>query len=66
MDYGPEEVKKQCKLGKIPCLMTEGGYYKIPVYDDAVPREQYEQVKEENTKLKTILKQINIASLIER
>lgn len=41
---GVEEVKRQCRIGKIKCLRTEGGYYKIPVYDgDMVPRELYEE-----------------------
>ncbi len=39
--------------------MTDGGHYKIEVYDDVVPREQYDKVKEENVRLKTILQQIN-------
>lgn len=56
---GVEEVKRLCRLGEISCKRTEKGYYKIPIYDDAVPKEQYEKVKEENTKLKTILTQIN-------
>lgn len=55
---GVEEVKRLCRLGEIPCKMTEGGYYKIPVYEDAVPKEQYDKVKEENVRLKTILEQI--------
>ena len=57
---GVEEVKRQCRLGKIQCLRTEKGYYKIPVYEnDAVSIEEYNKVKEENTQLKTILKQFN-------
>lgn len=55
---GVEEVKRLCRLGEIPCKMTEGGYYKIPIYEDAVPKEQYEKVKEENIRLKTIIEQI--------
>lgn len=55
---GVEEVKRLCRLGEIPCKMTEGGYYKIPIYEDAVPKEQYEKVKEENIRLKTVLEQI--------
>lgn len=62
---GVEEVKRQCRIGQIKCLMTEGGYYKIPVYEDAVPVEQYNKVKEENTRLKTILAQINIQSAVQ-
>ena len=53
-----EEVKRMCRTGDIKCLRTEKGYYKIPVYDDAVPKEQYQKVKDENTKLKTILSTI--------
>lgn len=59
---GAEEVKRQCRIGKIECLMTEKGRYKIPVYENgSVSIEQYNEVKEENTKLKTILKQFNSA-----
>lgn len=57
---GVEEVKRQCRIGQIKCLRTEKGYYKIPVYDnDAVSIEDYNKVKDENTKLKTILQQFN-------
>lgn len=52
---GEEEVKRQCRTGKIPCKMTEGGYYKIPVYDDAVSIEQYEKVLQEKERYKTIV-----------
>ena len=38
--------------------MPEGGYYKIAVDDDSVPKGQYDKVKEENTKLKTIINTI--------
>ena len=38
--------------------MTEGGYYKIAVDDDSVPKEQYDKVKDENTKLRTIIETI--------
>ena len=57
---GVEEVKRQCRLEKIQCLRTEKGYYKIPVYEnDAVSIEEYKKVIEENTQLKTILRQFN-------
>lgn len=52
---GPEEVKRQCRTGAIKCLMTDGGYYKIPVYDDVVPIEQYEKVLQEKERYKTII-----------
>ena len=45
---GVEEVKRQC-------LMTEGGYYKIPVYEDVVPKEQYEKILQEKERYKTIV-----------
>lgn len=57
---GVEEVKRQCNLGNIEHFRTEKGYYKIPIYEnDAVSIEEYNKIKEENTKLKTILIQIN-------
>ena len=55
-NMGVEEVKRQCRMGKIPCLITEGGYYKIPIYEDAVPKEQYEKVLQEKVELETKLK----------
>ena len=58
---GVEEVKRLCRLGEIPCKMTEGGYYKIPIYDDAVSKEEYQKLQQENTELKTklnLLKQV--------
>ena len=43
--------------------MTEKGYYKIKVYDnDVVSRKQYDQVVEENAKLKTTV--INMKSIL--
>lgn len=55
---GVEEVKRQCRIGAIPCKMTEGGYYKVEVYDDAVSIEQYEKVLQEKEKYKTIVNTI--------
>lgn len=55
---GVEEVKRLCRLGEIPCKMTEGGYYKIPIYEDAVPKEQYDKLNEKYIKAITILEQI--------
>ena len=34
------------------------GYYKIPIYEDSVPIEVHQKVKDENTRLKTILETI--------
>lgn len=52
---GVAEVKKQIKLGNIKALMTEGGYYKIIVYDDCVPKEQYQEAMQKIAKLETQL-----------
>ncbi len=62
---GVEEVKRQCRIGNIPHVMTEKGYYKIKVYDnDVVSRKQYDQVVEENAKLKTTV--INMKSILNQ
>lgn len=55
---GVEEVKKLCKRGELKHYMTEGGYYKIAVDDDSVPIEKYQEIKDENLRLKTILETI--------
>lgn len=55
---GVEEVKRLCRTNQLKHFMTEGGYYKIAVDDDSVPKGQYDKVKEENTKLKTIINTI--------
>lgn len=55
---GVEEVKRLCRIGEIPCKMTEKGFYKIPIYEDAVPIEEHEKVKQENIRLKTIIEAI--------
>ena len=57
---GVEEIKRLCRIGQIPCLRTENGYYKIKVYkDDCVSREEYERIVKENIELKQILFNIN-------
>lgn len=55
---GVEEVKKLCKRGELKHHMTEGGYYKIAVDDDSVPIKKYQEVKDENLRLKTLLETI--------
>lgn len=52
---GVEEVKRLCRTDQLKHFMTEGGYYKIAVDDDSVPIEKYNEVKDENTRLKTLL-----------
>lgn len=62
---GVEEIKRLCRIGEIKCLRTEKGYYKIPVYQDSVPIEEYQKIKEENVRLKTtISSMINIGQQI--
>lgn len=62
-NLGVEEVKRQCRIGKIPHLRTQGGYYKIKVCkNDCVSREEYERVVQENIELKQILSNINALS----
>ena len=57
---GVEEIKRLCRIGQIPCLRTDGGYYKIKVYKgDCISREKYEKIVQENIKLKQILSNIN-------
>lgn len=56
---GVEEVKRQCRLKEIPCRMTEKGHYKIPIYDDAVPIEEYNKIKQRCTELETTIKSIS-------
>lgn len=55
---GVEEIKRLCRTGEIKCLRTEKGYYKIPVYQDSVPIEEFQKMKEENMKLKMLLETI--------
>lgn len=59
---GVEEVKRQCRMGEITCKRTEGGHYKIPIYGDAIPKEKYEKILEENSRLKTIIATIAVTA----
>lgn len=40
---GVEEVKRLCRTNQLKHFMTEGGYYKIAVDDDTIPRTVYEE-----------------------
>ena len=40
---GVEEVKRLCRTNQLKHFMTEGGYYKIAVDDDSIPRPVYEE-----------------------
>lgn len=58
-NIGVEEIKRLCRIGRLPCEMSEGGYYHIKVYkDNCVSREEYDRIIKENERLKTILKNI--------
>ena len=48
---GVEEVKRLCRTNQLKHFMTEGGYYKIAVDDDSVPRERYNELNEKYLKL---------------
>lgn len=48
---GVEEVKRLCRTNQLKHFMTQGGYYKIAVDDDSVPKEKYEKLKEKYLKL---------------
>ena len=56
---GVERIKEMCMDGTLPYIKTRGGQFKIKVYEDAVPIEKYNELKEENTELKTTIKSIN-------
>ena len=57
---GIEQVKRLCRIGKIPYELSQGGQYHIKVFkDNCVPYEQYEKLLRENEKLKTILGNIS-------
>ena len=59
-NIGVEEIKRLCRIGRIPCEMTENGHYKIKVYkDNCVSKEEYDRVVKENIELKALLKNIN-------
>lgn len=63
---GVEEIKRLCRIGRIPCERSDGGYYYIKVYkDDCVDRKEYDRVVKENIELKALVKNIHHLSLIE-
>lgn len=55
---GVQQVKKLCRNGELEHYMTEGGYYKIKVDSDSVPIKKYQEVKDENIRLKAILETV--------
>lgn len=59
---GPERIKELCEDGVIPYVKTRGGQYRIKIYNDAVPIEEYEKVKNRCIQLETAMQTINITS----
>ena len=55
---GVEEVKRLCRTNKLKHFMTEGGYYKIAVDDDSVPKEKYNELNEKYLKLVSKLESV--------
>ena len=55
---GVEQVKKLCRSGELEHYMTGGGYYKIKVDSDSIKKEKYIEVKQENSRLRTVLETI--------
>ena len=55
---GVEEVKRLCRTNKLKHFMTEGGYYKIAVDDDSVPKEKYNELTEKYLKLVSKLESV--------
>lgn len=53
---GVEEIKKQCHLGKLEHLITDGGYYKVAYYEgDGSDKELLKENAELKQKLKMIM-----------
>lgn len=61
---GVERIKELCNSGKIPYELTEGGHYKIKVYEDAVPIEQYKELERKYNQLEAAIQTIHVASSI--
>lgn len=62
---GVEEVKRLCRTNQLKHFMTEGGYYKIAVDNDSVPKELFEEEKKKRIEAETTIQLLqNI--LIER
>lgn len=62
---GVEEVKRLCKTNQLKHFMTEGGYYKIAIDNDSVPKELFEEEKKKRIEAETTIQLLqNI--LIER
>ena len=61
---GVERIKELCNSGKIPYELTDGGHYKIKVYEDAVPVEKYKELEQKYNKLEAVIQTIYVASSI--
>ena len=59
---GTDVAKKLIAEGKIECIKTEGGYYKIKV-GGKLESKEYEEMKKENERLRATLN--NISSILK-
>lgn len=53
---GYETVKRRCEKGELPAYQTYGGQWRIRELDGFVTKEEYENLKIENTELKEKLR----------
>ncbi len=61
---GVERIKELCNDGKLPCEITSGGHYKIKIYEDAVPIEEYKKLEKKYNQLEAAIQTIHVASSI--
>lgn len=62
---GTERIKEMCLDGILPYIKTRGGQYRIKVYEDSVPIEQYNKLKDRCTELETTINSIYKLANIE-
>lgn len=63
-NLNPETVKDMCRKGELEYFMTEGGHYKIKIYDgNYISRNEYEKEKSERIRLEEKLK--NVIRILE-
>lgn len=63
---GPERIKELCEDGLLPCIKTRAGNFRIKIYNEVVPIEEYEKMKNRCIQLETAMQSINITSQVFR
>jgi len=63
---GPERIKELCEDGLLPCIRTRSGNFRIKVYNEVVPVEEYEKVKKRCIQLEAAMESINVTSQVFR